>query len=128
MITEDYCSFEICKLLAEKGFNVCTKAFYKKKDQILHFNTCALAYYAIPNELPAPTHQMAIKWLREEKDIHVEVCISVLAKNLAKYTANIFYKKHKDDSMYLGIHLNGPYSKYEEGIEAAIKYVLENLI
>lgn len=53
MVTEDYCSFEVSKLLKEKGFN----NDYPKGD---------CTQYAC-------TLQMAMKWLREEKDIFIEV-------------------------------------------------------
>ena len=61
MITEDYCSFEVAKLLKEKGFD------YKGFD-----------YIDFEGEVirqDRPTHQMAMKWLRE-KGFHINAPIS----------------------------------------------------
>lgn len=135
MITEDYVSFETAKLLKEKGFNERLLTFYitdeSKKEgcfQIMAFtddkidnNHSDLCYLA-------PTLQMTMKWLREMYDIYIDISIYVITKNIVKYNINVYYKKKENDSMYLGIHLTKECSKYEEAVEAAIKYCLENLI
>ena len=51
MITEDYCSFEVAKLLEEKGFHA----------PDLHGLDSSLGHLWIK-----VTHQMAMKWLREK--------------------------------------------------------------
>ena len=49
MIEEIRCSYEVCKLLHEKGFDVkCTDWYWENNINIWK-----------------PTHQMAMKWLRE---------------------------------------------------------------
>ena len=110
MITEDYCSYEIAKLLKKKGFDERVSSFYP------------------PGDIQRPTLQMAMKWIREMYDIYIDISIYVITKNIVKYNINVYYKKKENDSMYLGIHLTKECSKYEEAVEAAIKYCLENLI
>ena len=132
MITEDYVSFEIAKLLKEKGF-----------DEGCSFVVNAISKNVIPvswpttnsdiedekaNLIALPTLQMAMKWLREIRDIYVDISICVITKNTVKYNINVYYKKHKNDSMYMGIHLTKECSKYEQACEVGIKYSLENLI
>ena len=79
MITEDYCSFEVSKLLKEKGFlkDVDLRmsqnlSFY---DNIgLHHNLNKWYDSLIQDKIDfvvAPTHQMAMKWLREVHNIMV---------------------------------------------------------
>ena len=134
-ITEDYVSFETAKLLKEKGFNERLLTFYitdeAKKEG--YFQLMAFTDDKIDNNHSdlcylAPTLQMAMKWLREVYDIYIDISIYVITKNILKYNINVYYKKHKNDSMYLGIHLSKEYSKYEKACEAAVLYCLENLI
>jgi len=130
MITEDYVSFETAKLLKEKGFD---ESCYQKydSDEELSFNHVGYINSEKPCEdfyALAPTLQMAMKWLREVHDIYIDISIYVITKNTLKYNINVYYKKHKNDSMYLGIHLTKEYTKYEKACETAVLYCLENLI
>ena len=135
MIKEDYVSFEVAKLLKEKGFDESTSMVYMSYGDLCKLNR----YYSIRNsnynditkncfEYTAPTIQMTMKWLREVCDIYVDISICVITKNTVKYNINVYYKKHKNDSMYMGIHLTKECSKYEQACETGIKYSLENLI
>lgn len=118
---EDYVSFEIAKLLKEKGFDVCTKSFYKKTDQLLHHNTCALAYFGNSTTLPAPTLQMAMKWLREKYKLNIIISVDDL-----DWFYSIIDYTHKGDVKMLN-DLAG-FNSYESACESAIKYCLTNLI
>ena len=103
MITEDYCSFELSKLLEEKGFHA----------PDLHGLDSSQGHLWIK-----VTHQMAMKWLRERHDLHIEVIY------------NPYYEEYKG-CMYKTIgeyNYTEFYSTYEEAVEAAIKYSLEKLI
>lgn len=71
MITEDYCSYEVAKLLKEKGFDEETEDYYCKKDKSLEWASAWTM--ALPDEYyPCPTMQMAMKWLRE-KGFYIDV-------------------------------------------------------
>ena len=131
MIQEAYCSFEVAKLLKEKGFDEKTMTYYE--DEILcngdwyEWNRSPFGHTA------APTHQMAMKWLRK-KDIYVcpkYCCFCGSKKKDVPYflweprilrlsTNNIIYPQLMD----MCKHCNS----YEEAVEAALKYTLENLI
>lgn len=67
MITEDFCSFEVAKLLKEKGFNEPCYSYYDYERKVQHIDlpveTCDMILES--NEYLAPTHQMAMKWLRK---------------------------------------------------------------
>ena len=112
MITEDYISFEIAKLLKEKGFDAPNLHGLDFDGENIWIKT---------------TIQMAMKWLREVHNI--DICIG--KADIKAYTAliiknNISYPyypiKNKEKDTYQG------FSLYEEACEAAIKYCLEYLI
>ena len=76
MITEDFVSFEIAKLLKENGFDEECSCFYDnidygtpglEVDGQLYYKNSALD----DEEYAAPTLQMAMKWLREVHNIGV---------------------------------------------------------
>ncbi len=127
MITEDYVSFEVAKLLKEKGFNdVPVYTYY------LSYGGFYLSPMAVTNKdlyaqghIAAPTLQMVMKWLREEKDVQIEITIvgTDTWESPTKWmygfrcqTKDVIHRRHAD------------FSSYEEACEVAIKYCLENLI
>lgn len=77
MITEDYVSFEVAKLLKEKGFDEYCEQIYDG-DGDLSRNICGYINEEKANEFfsaLAPTHQMAMKWLREVHKLHVGIAV-----------------------------------------------------
>lgn len=125
-ITEDYVSYEIAKLLKEKGFdgreNHCHAGYFNENliDYTL-FGFC-------DGEITlAPTMQMALKWLREVHDLHI-VVYPWQADNEEKaiHWCCTVYKAFA----HLGndVYTNETPKSYEEAVEAAILYVLKNLI
>lgn len=116
-ITEDYVSFEIAKLLKEKGFDepcymayVPTHKEYMMRNDTGHSNSMHPADY-----YTAPTLQMTRKWLEKIHGIYL----------------NIIYIRICDKGYWGKGHWtwdNEEYNSYEEASEAAIKYSLENLI
>ena len=125
---EAYVSFETAKLLKKKGFDENTLMVYMSYGDLCKCNR----YDSIRNsnynditknyfECTAPTHQMAMKWLREIYGIDIVIEISDPSVNDRKYYCVIWDKNN--DSYILDL-LNS----YEDAVEAAIKYCLENLI
>ena len=126
MIQEAYCSKEVSKLLREKGFNEFCYTYYDNTDDSikrfnkgLHFNNTSYPW-GVPYDINdvkkyiiAPTHQMAMRWLREEHNIKIMIRPYV-------------------DGTYSYEILNGfwyvNFDSYEDAAEAAIKYCLEYLI
>ena len=131
MIKERYCSYEVARLLKEKGFSEPVRSFYLIDDA--HSNAVNVTYtitYRNVNSAKAilrPTHQMACDWLRE---VHY-ICITIYPDNEKGFEA-VFYDIESDVEITLqsfGIydfHIFG--NSYEEAVEAAIKYSLENLV
>ena len=115
-ITEDYVSFETAKLLKEKGFDGVVQ---------LHYNNLGGKIFSsnpiTKNCIKAPTLQMAMKWLREVHNI--DIFPWKIGKGI--YSCAIFNSNTGQD---LSSNKDFPSEKYEETVEAAIKYSLENLI
>ena len=134
MITEDYVSFETAKLLKEKGFDESTSMVYMYYGDLCKLNR----YDSIRNsnynditknyfEYTAPTLQMAMKWLREVHNIHIEIfVIKNYDKKICKYTYTIMDLNFpgSDD----GIDCCNEYKTYEQACEESIKYCLKHLV
>ena len=130
MIQEEYVSFDVAKLLKEKGFNEECRTYYK----VFPKNRIAAIYHSSenrgvseddPNEILCPTQQMTMRWLREEKGLFISI-----GNDDLDYNWQIFDVKNRTkdlDPTCLTESYAG-YKTYEEACEAAIKYCLENLI
>lgn len=125
MITEDYVSFETAKLLKEKGFNEMTELAYEIENGHIR-NDLPVSYWRNSEigkyKFSCPTLQMAMKWLREVHNIVIVVTPSMF---WGKYNVSIY---KKDNDYPIGFDGDSLISSYEEAIEAALKYTLENLI
>lgn len=136
MVKEAYVSYEVAKLLKEKGFDEPCMFYYTAKKT---------TGYRVPSEnwnrgvyLSRPTLQMACAWLREEHDLHISTCPFENCSNDAE--GNVCDRRSFWSfdicSVYDGQYIYQDYEQFrlsefqthEEAVEAALKYVLENLI
>ena len=128
MIKEAYVSFEVAKLLKEKGFDEECYQIYDDEGY-LSFNHVGYINSEKPNEdfyALAPTHQMAMAWLREEKNIFIVIephAYDYINEKNKSYTCSLWV----GDNYYEYIE-SRDYPSYEEAVEVALKYVLEKLI
>ena len=146
MIEERYCSYEVSNLLQEKGFNqecfvkyakeACTERYYDDYRERMLSWTIKPGELIIPSidkdnyevygiMIPAPTHQMACDWLGEVYEIYITIVYGDYPSlNKIFWTPQINSLKEFDlpDDFYKD------YDKYGEAVEAALKYVLKNLI
>ena len=128
---EDYVSFEIAKLLKEKGFDESCDQKYDDEGY-LSFNHIGYINAEKPTEdfsALAPTHQMAMKWLREEHKVFIYVEPFITTSGLEGY--NPYCTKIGGEFMWINPlrkYSNTSSDTYEEAVESAIKYCLENLI
>lgn len=130
MSKEQYVTFEVARLLKEKGFDWFTYSYYTKDDvdKEPYFgmeNLCPDNWNGEVDEVndlwfSAPTQQMACRWLREEKDIDIIPFHERLPHGC--YWCRIEHN-------LLTAHQQSPiYSTYEDAVEAALQYCLTNLI
>jgi hypothetical protein len=122
-ITEDYVSFEVAKLLKEKGFNEPCRAIYSPKGVVRHFlKEEVYKHYLKGHKKLCPTHQMAMAWLREVNGLFITIYPNYGTEKIA-------WSVHQRDYDMNWVTIKHNYAdSYEEAVEAAIKYCLENLI
>lgn len=110
MVKEAYCSYEVSKLLQEKGFDIeCKTAYYC--DCLIDYTM--FGFCGDEEFVFAPTQQMVMAWLREKKIF-----------------INVWYDKTDFSAEYVNGCFNyiGNFDSYEEAVEQSIKYVLEHVI
>ena len=126
MIQEAFVSFEIAKLLKEKGFDENTLMVYMSYGDLCKCNR----YDSIRNsnynditknyfECTAPTHQMAMKWLREVHGLFIMVDCGV-----GSYVWSIADMSNGN----VILKIDAIVGSYEQAVESAIKYCLEKII
>lgn len=122
MVTEDYCSFEVSKLLKEKGFNGECIGCWHSQNKLFEVHYEPLSYSDDLREeiILAPTHQMAMKWLREEHKLFIDISFQKDEDNSVTW----FYMTWAFDDRKRDVE-EVDFTSYEEAVEAALKYVLE---
>ena len=134
---EDYVSFETAKLLKEKGFDAEGVSefggFYVDYHHTGKSVGIATESMMLNKDLESweylrPTLQMAMKWLRKKHNQN----ITVKAHNNVARLKTIYYAEVQNlsEPSEKGFCVNGCTFKdtYEEAVEYAIRYCLENLI
>ena len=123
MVKEAYCSFEVAKLLKERGFVESCYGRYSVRSKEFNLDTTRPCNNGGNFLYCAPTHQMAMRWLREVHDI--ETCVEYSIPDDA-YNYTIIVKDVTNG--FTIIHSEGIYEVYEKATDELLKYCLENLI
>ena len=128
MIRESYCSFEVSKLLSLKGFDgdssesECHMFYSEYTEGIMPITEIGLVpdYDVV---CFAPTQQMAMAWLRN-RGLSIEIRVKYRddASPIYEYS---WYIYRADGNKY---HKTLFYEHYEDAVEAAIKYCLEEVL
>lgn len=124
-ITEDYCSFEVSKLLKEKGFVVyCTSLYTEdgKQNDVGNYNGVDDDNYI---SFSRPTHALAIKWIRENFGIFFDITPNWVYQGKFK---GYWFKIYSLKNGVLLYETNKSFNSPEEATEAALLYTLKNLI
>ena len=149
MIAEDYCSYEVAKLLEEKGFNentICKYADiggiteryyddYRQRVLRFHYDEGYLIepstepedqYEIIGNTIPASTHQMAMKWLRKIYGFHISVAPYLNNEGEVIWVWEII---NIETATIIADSLDSDdFNSCEEAVEAALKYCLTYML
>ena len=127
-ITEDFVSFEVAKLLKEKGFKEIVQSLWIGEDEYHYISTESIK----PDDYnsggtclySAPTQSLALKWLREVHNIYIDILTYTTGKNTqfrwVGYDKGRLFSQEEGKTIY--------FNSYEEAVEAACSYVLKNLI
>lgn len=124
MITEDYCSYEVAKLLEEKGFNEPIRCWYDSAKDFHERGVEMRNSDCISPTIMCPTHQMAMKWLREVHNLHIGIVRGPKGYHITIETIPLGVVKYITKEIVGTTYVDS----YEEAVEAALKYSLENLI
>lgn len=136
MIKEAYVSWEVAKLLKEKGFPISEySGIYINKDNLCLTDVGMMSYLSKEDYIhfedffiPTITHQMAMAWLRE---VH-NILISIIPQEVKIGVDKICYAIYRiTEDVYTPLYngyINNLVDSYEDTVEAALKYCLENLI
>lgn len=119
-------SFKIAKKLKEKGFKqVCFHYYRTKCENLFKVFPCE-DWSDIKERINAPTISQVLKWLREEKRIHLIVEIADSGWYYTLYP-NIRWENYKlkSDTYIMSFKHN---SSYELAAIAGIEYVIDKLI
>lgn len=135
MIAEDYVSFEIAKLLKEKGFNEDTICVYIGMYLLIKGEGTISNATDMPI-IAAPTHQMAMKYLREVHNLFIEIqfcqetegAFNEIRWKSPTYKYKIIAIANNNTISPFFHFVNTDFDTYEEAVEKAIKYCLEKLI
>ena len=132
MIHEEICTYEVCKLAKEKGFNVPTDRYYHIYDDVIEAQNslemtgdgCADFYNSLNRcRCAAPTQSLLQRWLREEKKWNIVVR---MYENEGYYWF-IQNSKGKLQESYF-TYADEMFATYELALEDSLKYALENLV
>lgn len=129
MITEDYVSFEIAKLLKEKGFE---QDYYWHPVWWMNGNKPQLSFEG-DDDFPygdnvccGCTKAEALRFLRGKYRLNIEILIVGLVER-PDIPVDWKYRVY-DSANNVDYRNNAIFDIYEDACEAAIKYCLENLI
>ena len=124
-IEENYCSFEVSKLLKEKGFGVSTISCYEAgipaQGEFFEDWNRDNRFKDSKDSASRPTHAVAIEWLR----VNYSTDISILIVAGSWYGPYIFRNRNRmNKEGEPGQYFSSP----QEATEAALLYTLKNLI
>lgn len=110
-MTEELITLETAKLLKEKGF--------QQRKYLINVSTLHHCY----KYLSVPPQSVAQKWLRETKNLHIEIYRNACGYGYAIVKANNGTWMEDDDAK--GPNDGGNWDAYEEALEAGIFEVLK---
>lgn len=126
MIIEDYVSFETAKLLKEKGYKITPyNGYYNEAGICVDIPNSILAKEGY-NYYPRPTQAVVMSWLRAEMNIFIDICtLSPIA-----YIYRVCLISDTTGSLYedYACEEGERFMSYEEAVEFALSYVLENIL
>ena len=130
MNKEQYVSYEIAKLLKEKGFceeNVYCyyQGDYKNDSTDIWRGECKFNWNIYDDSYSAPTQQMAMSWLEETYSFFIEISRSIDLNGNYHYFYMILDKTCKYVS---SASKDNNYSSKSDAVEAALEYILTKLI
>lgn len=121
----EFVNFEISKRLKDLGYNEPFFFFYRTDDQLLHHAMVgkSLVYgdYVDNEVVIAPTISQVLKWLREEKELHIAIDIwgKTWGYDIIELSSgnSLHWTAYREDI-----------KSYEDAALDGIKYILDVLV
>lgn len=120
-MNEDFVPFELAKKLKEKGFREKVNAYYGKWENLFDVHP-ALDMNDAEYRCSTPTIYQVLKWLRQEKDIHISIDYK------CRFGKWYWCAYSMDKAERVEEYSEWIYKDYEEAALAGINYVLDNVI
>lgn len=129
MIEEAYVSFDVAELLKEKGFDEPIRCWYDNFQDFHEEGVRMSNSDCLPPSVMCPTQAMAMAWLRKVHNKHCDIGYDI---DLDWFFQIIDLKEtieydYPETKRYHTENDTG-FNTYEEAVEAALRYTLENLI
>lgn len=122
MVEEVYVSFEVAKLLKEKGFDWKCHSHYWCEGEKVEYTDLPIDFNNSSYYYSRPTKQMAMRWLREIHHIILVLKHSAFSgEDCTQWAYEIWTGDNFEDEIM-------SFKTYEEAVEASIKYCLDKLI
>ncbi len=120
-MNEDYVSFEVAKILKEKGFNEHLCVFYDERGKMQYDSRGRMNF---GNDCVAPTIHMVSKWLRTHH-IYIDIC----TLNVNKFSYRICVLSDTTGFLCEFRHSmeDEIFRTYEDALSSAIKSCVKNL-
>lgn len=116
----DVVTIEVAKKLKEKGFkDICSHYYRTNSKDLFRVFPCE-DWNNIKERINAPFLSQVLKWLREEKKVHIQILFASPPNRWEYITVKMTNNKH------CGMCAN--FASYEKAALAGIEYVLDNLI
>ena len=125
MITEDFCSLEVAKLLKEKGFDELCIFKYNSEGVRMKAGVSIDEWQNSElddDECSCVSHQMAMKWLREVHHIAINIGWGEIFEDKYQWWCIVLNMDNGNILCEENYH-----ASYEEAVEAALKYILEKM-
>jgi hypothetical protein len=126
MIHDELVTYEVARLAKEKGFPL--QKVVKQDGRVF--------FYELPQSHPdwancdawyLPTQSLLQRWLREKKNIHIEIIATASGYYWCVNKTN-GTSITDSDVLDRGTNEGGCWDEYEQALEDAFRYILENLI
>lgn len=135
MISEEYVSFEVAKLLKEKGFDSGCLSYYK------YFESPITLYKGMAKEwsdsfhnhnedsgydkCSRPTLQMAFEWVLKKYDLYILLNPFIGSDGKCYYNLMLFKGDNFNEPVYNNVNKE---EDLKTAIKGSMKYCLENLV
>jgi len=127
-VEEDYCSYEVSKLLAEKGFDCyfilgSVTSLYDKEGKVALYSNYGFKYSGLSEGyISRPTQNIVVKWLM------INFKLTIYYQYINEYEDQLIYSIYKKDEGIIEVNTKDLFNSKKEVIDAAVEHILTKLL